>query len=100
MTTFQPGDRVEIPAVTGTVEHVNAEGEVWVRLDNTRESWVCPPGKIRKIGDPCTAVLHHGPGHQSKARCERKDPHGLEDEHYARDPMEPGFEWAGAEGFE
>lgn len=28
----------------------------------------------------CSAVVHHGPGHQSKTHCQRKGPHT---EHYA-----------------
>lgn len=48
----------------------------------------------------CPAVVHHGPGHQSATRCEWKTPHRLEGEHGARNPMEPGFEWTGEEGYE
>lgn len=46
----------------------------------------------------CRALYHHGPGHQSRAKCERKDPHGIDDEHYARNPMCPDFEWHGLYG--
>jgi hypothetical protein len=55
---------------------------------------------IQKIREPfnCPAVFHHGPGSHSRTRCERHDPHDITDEHYARDPMHPGFEWTGKDG--
>lgn len=46
---FHPGDRVEIPAVTATVNRVDKDGDVWVTLDDTRQNWVCKPGRLRKI---------------------------------------------------
>jgi hypothetical protein len=47
----------------------------------------------------CPAGMYHGPGSQSRTRCERHDPHDLDGEHYARNPMEPGFEWIGRDGW-
>lgn len=64
-------------------------------------SQIVPPSGSE--GEPkfeCPAVFHHGPGHQSRTRCERTSSHSLEDEHYARNPMESEFEWRGAEGSE
>jgi protein subunit release factor B len=46
----------------------------------------------------CAAVMHHGPGHQSTIRCQRRDVHQLDEEHFALNPMEPGFHWNGADG--
>ena len=48
----------------------------------------------------CPAVMHHGPGHQSTTQCQRIRPHGLGDEHFALNPMQPGFSWHGDEGWE
>jgi hypothetical protein len=47
----------------------------------------------------CLAVMRHGPGHQSTTRCQRRDVHGLGDEHFALNPMEFGFTWHGDEAF-
>lgn len=44
-----------------------------------------------KVSVPCTAVIRHGPGRQSRTRCEERGPH---ETHYAANPMEPGWEWA------
>lgn len=46
-------------------------------------------------GEPCTAYMTHGPGHQSKTTCELRGPHEW---HWAADPMCPGFEWQGEKG--
>jgi hypothetical protein len=27
--------------------------------------------------DPCTSTLHHGPGHQSTTRCQKRGPHAV-----------------------
>lgn len=56
--------------------------EVWLK-DERHQSMsdaVRSPGAT----DPfrCEAVLHSGPGHQSRSRCERDDPHALDDEHH------------------
>lgn len=43
----------------------------------------------------CPSYISHGPGHQSRTKCESRTPHPIEGDHWARDPMCPGFEWAG-----
>jgi hypothetical protein len=50
----------------------------------------------------CPAVMHHGPGHQSKARCSYKEGHVTPDDpfHWADNPMCPGFEWEGDDGWQ
>lgn len=48
----------------------------------------------------CPAVMRHGPGHQSDTKCVRKTPHPIEGEHWAPDPMCPGFEWEGPESYD
>lgn len=32
--------------------------------------------------EPCTAILWHGPGHQSQSRCEITGPHEVHETHY------------------
>lgn len=44
----------------------------------------------------CPAVIHTGPGHQSKHRCTRRDPHPLEGEHYVTEVV---HEWTGPEAY-
>lgn len=41
----------------------------------------------------CEAILYHGPGHQSRAQCERTDEHPLSGEHYAGRTYR--FQWEG-----
>lgn len=53
---------------------------------------------MAKEGFSCTAAMYHGPGHQSRTTCERNDPHSLDNEHYAANPMEAGFSWVGPKG--
>lgn len=45
----------------------------------------------------CEAVIWSGPGHQSKHRCERTDPHDPTDEHYV--VAVTAHEWTGAEAY-
>ena len=56
-------------------------------------------GMLKVVDFKCPAVMYHGPGHQSSTRCERRDPHELTDEHFALNPMEPGFTWYSAEEY-
>lgn len=44
--------------------------------------------------EPCTAVVHHGPGHQSTTLCQLKGPH---DVHLVWPPSNGCWEWRGAE---
>lgn len=44
----------------------------------------------------CEAVIHTGPGHQSKHRCTRTDLHTLEGDHYV---TEAAHEWTGPESY-
>jgi hypothetical protein len=43
--------------------------------DRAEEMW-------REQQAPCEAVLHHGPGHQSRARCRLKGPHDVHETVY------------------
>jgi hypothetical protein len=54
---------------------------------------------LKVVDFKCPAVMYHGPGHQSGTRCERRDPHELTDEHFALNPMKPGFTWYSAEEY-
>lgn len=49
--------------------------------------------RYREAKVQCEAEVRHGPGHQSRTRCEVKGPHQY---HYASNPMCPGWEWEGA----
>lgn len=43
--------------------------------------------KITEIVDatpPCTAKIHHGPGHQSITSCDRRGPHKVHHAFYGR----------------
>lgn len=44
----------------------------------------------------CTAVIHHGPGHQSKGQCERTDVHS---QHRYTVPGGDTYYWHGPESF-
>lgn len=59
-----------------------SEGWEHIKLDET------PPFK-------CESYISHGPGHQSRTKCESRMPHPIEGDHWARDPMSGDFEWAG-----
>lgn len=43
---------------------------------------------------PCPAVIYHGPGHQSRTKCERRDEHLGDGEHMAH-VMEERVFWTG-----
>lgn len=58
------------------------------------------PDDWKPVRFHCPAVMYHGPGHMSRTRCGRTSPHELSDEHYAKNPMEPGFQWVGERGAE
>lgn len=47
----------------------------------------------------CEAVIYSGPGHQSKIKCTRSDPHPLAGDggvHYVKEVV---YEWRGPEGY-
>ena len=46
--------------------------------------------RYRESKISCEAYVMHGPGHQSRTKCEIKGPHQY---HFAHDPMSPGWEW-------
>ncbi len=44
----------------------------------------------------CEAVIHTGPGHQSTHRCNRRDPHPIDGDHWVTDVV---YEWSGRDGY-
>jgi hypothetical protein len=44
----------------------------------------------------CEAVIHTGPGHQSKHRCTRTDPHPIDGDHYVTQTV---HEWTGPQAY-
>jgi hypothetical protein len=44
-------------------------------LPNGETDWPAFARHLQALREPCTAVIHHGPGHQSKTTCEHKGPH-------------------------
>ena len=46
--------------------------------------------RYRESKIPCEAYVAHGPGRQSRTKCEVRGPHQY---HFAHDPMCPGWEW-------
>jgi hypothetical protein len=61
------------------------------------EAWLVSYAALRAF--VCPSVVFHGPGHQSKTRCEIRTPHPIDGEHWASDPMCPGFEWTGPKDY-
>jgi len=73
--------------VIGYAHNKGGKDPMMVRLKNEVD-------KLKK-DKPCTATISHGPGHQSRTKCERTGPHDL---HYAH-VMRTETQWRGEHVF-
>lgn len=92
----QVGDRVKLlnmndpytrlrPGVLGTVAHVDTLGTVHVRWDDGRSLGLIPGvDQFTIVGreSNCDAFIWHGPGHQSRTRCQVTGPHAVHETVY------------------
>ena len=86
-------DRVESTRLTVVTIFVPFDAPV----DEVQQAFTAARSQVEPDFE-CPAYISHGPGHQSRAKCEIRIPHPIDGEHWARDPMCPDFEWTGAKG--
>lgn len=62
-----------------TIAQILGLPEIPANDDGTTD-WPAFAQQMLDLNKPCEAVIYHGPGHQSRTKCERKGPHT---DHYA-----------------
>ncbi len=87
---FQARDGYVVQEAIG---HTIARGKTPVEaIDNAIRFRASP---LVKPPQKCTAILHHGPGHQSRTCCQLTEPHTVHSAIYGRDEQEAT--WTGQE---
>lgn len=98
-----PNERVVVAAKA----YVEARREQWQRYEQfgriternikkEQDAFNALEQAVQEAGNPtqCSAVIYHGPGHQSKTPCDQK---GAHEQHHAH-PMGYDLYWRGNEG--